>query len=301
LPAKPTIGASIPTQPLVPQPKKDAPTISLSLKVVLQNLPAFQLNGDVGAVSNEGRVAFPLALIEPQLASGRVSIAPDLFQAALPAEHRALFQIDVQKTSVALPLEEVLRNLPPSVLKLRDDQEQLTHNKDFETPFLAKAQEDARRFGPTSDPTENVLKKSEKKSPAEPLAAKLPADKIDPKKIVSQANALPGVKTCAITFSDGLIFAGELPEEVQADGLYAMAPSLLRRIAQHLRETKLGQLVAMTLYTSDSAISFFARGDICLTALHDISLAPEIRTLLAELIEKLSKTYAQPEKSNVDH
>ncbi len=255
----------------------------------------------MGAVSGEVRIAFPLALIEPQLASGRVSIAPDLFQAALPAEHRALFQIDVHKTSVALPLEEVLKNLPATVLKLRDDQEEPTLNKDFETPFLAKAQEDARRFSPTPDAAVDVLKKPEKKSPAEPVEAKSPADKIDPKKIVSQANALPGVKACAITFSDGLIFAGELPEEVKADGLCAMAPSLLQRITQHVRETKLGQLVAMTLYTSDSAVSFFARGDVCLTALHDTSLAPETRTHLAEFVEKLSKTYAQPEKSNVDH
>jgi predicted regulator of Ras-like GTPase activity (Roadblock/LC7/MglB family) len=294
-----TVEASTP--PGVPQSKQDAPTISLSLKAVLQNLPAFQSNCDVSGVSGEVQIAFPLALIEPQLASGRVSIAPDVFQAALPAEHRALFQIDVHKTSVVLPLEEVLKNLPATVLKLRDDQEQLTLDKDFETPFLAKAHEDARRFDSRPEPIKNAPEKPGKKPSAELTEAKSTIEKIDPKKIVSQANALPGVKACAITLSDGLTFAGELPEEVNADGLCAMAPPMLERIAQHLRDTKLGQLVAMTLYASNSAISFFARGDVCLTALHDTSLATETRAHLAEFVEKLSKTYAQPEKSNVDH
>jgi len=126
-------------------------------------------------------------------------------------------------------------------------------------------------------------------------------EKVDPKEIVAQANALAGINACAITFSDGLSLAGELPQQVEADGLTAMAPSMLERIVQHVHETKLGELVAMTLYAKNSAVSFFARGNVCLTALHDSPLAPEIRTRLAELVEKLSKTYAQPESQNVDY
>jgi hypothetical protein len=59
--------------------------------------------------------------------------------------------------------------------------------------------------------------------------------------------------------------------------------------------------VAMTLYASDSAVSFFAKGSVCLTAVRENSLTPETRTQLADLVEKLSKTYTQPESSNVDH
>jgi hypothetical protein len=98
-----------------------------------------------------------------------------------------------------------------------------------------------------------------------------------------------------------LSLAGGLPDEVEADGLAAMAPSMLERIAQHMHETKLGELVAVTLYASNSAISFLARGNVCLTALHDKPLTAEVRTSLADLVEKLSNTYAQPEKPNVDH
>src|SRR5947207_7226796 len=260
-------------------PAKDP--ITLSVKAVLQNLPAFQLNGDVGTVPEEERLTLPLALIEPQLASGRISIAPDVFEAALPEKHRGLFQADEVKTPVALPLEEVLKNLPATILKLRDDQEGFALDSDFETPFSVKAKEDARRFATDKAPAEK---------------------KVDPKEVVAQVSALPGVKACAITFSDGLGLAGELPEEIAVDGLSAMAPALVELIAQHVRETKIGSLVAVTLYASRSAVSFFAQGNICLTALHaEGSLLPQTRIQIAELVEKLSRIYAQSESPHVDH
>jgi len=276
-------------------PAKDEMPITLSLKVVLQNLPRFQLNGDVSAVSAEDRLTLPLRLIETQLASGRVSISPDVFQAALPEKHRDLFEIDEAKTPVALPLEEVLKNLPATILKLRDDQEGFALDTDFETPFSIKAKEDAQRFAVGKATEQPAV---EAKIDVTPAAEK----RIDPKEVVAQASALAGVKACAITFSDGLSLAGELPEKIAAQGLCAMAPAILERIAQHVRETKLGSLVAVTIYTSGSALSFFAQRNICMTALHaEGSLPPQTRTQIAELVEKLSRTYAQPEAPHVDH
>jgi predicted regulator of Ras-like GTPase activity (Roadblock/LC7/MglB family) len=299
-PPTPTVGASSsPKPPVISESPKDVRTISFSLKAVLRNLPTFQLRGDAGDVSADARIAFPLPLIEPQLAGGRVSIAPEVFEAALPAEHRDLFQVDVARTPVALPLEEVLKNLPATVLKLRDDQEHVTLDRDFETPFLAKAQEDALRFAATDESTEETGESM--KQQAKLVEATPAIEKVDPKNVVLQANRLAGVKACAITFSDGLSLAGDLPGKFEADGLCAMAPSLLQRLGQHLKATKLGQLVAMTLYANDAAISFFARGNVCLTAIHDSSLAPDIRARLAELTEKLSHTYTQSESPNVDH
>ena len=289
-------------------PAKDP--ITLSLKAVLQNLPAFQLNGDVGTVSNEARLTLPLALIEPQLASGRVSIAPDVFEAALPEKHRGLFQADEVKTPVALPLEEVLKNLPATILKLRDDQEGFTLDTDFETPFSAKAKEDARRFATDKASTEKIPDQATEQPKIDPPSlgygaagiAPLAEKKVDPKEVVAQVSALPGVRACAITFSDGLSLAGELPGEIAAEGLSAMAPALVKRIAQHVRETKIGSLVAVTLYASRSAVSFFAQGNICLAAVHaEGSLLAQTRTQIAELVEKLSRVYAQSETPHVDH
>ena len=296
--------SSTPKPKTTSAPAKDETPITMSLKVVLQNLPAFQLDGDVSTVSDEDRLTLPLALVETQLASGRISVAPEIFQAALPEKHRALFQLDEAKTPVALPLEEVLKNLPATILKLRDDQEHFALDTDFETPFSIKAKEDAQRLAADKALPEKIAGKApeesvvETKIDIEPAAQK----KADPKEVVSEVSALPGVKACAITFSDGLSLAGELPEEVAAEGLCAMAPALLERIDQHVGETTLGSLTAVTLYTSGSALSFFAHGNICLTALHtEGSLLPKTRTQIADLVEKLSRTYAQPEKPHVDH
>jgi predicted regulator of Ras-like GTPase activity (Roadblock/LC7/MglB family) len=262
------------------------------------------LDGDVGTVLDEDRVTLPLALVETQLASGRISIAPEIFQAALPEKHRGLFQIDEAKTAVGLPLEEVLKNLPATILKLRDDQEDFALDTDFETPFSIKAKEDAQRLAVDKAPAEKISDKTTEQSVAEPKIDIEAAveNKVDPKEIVAQASGLPGVKACAITFSDGLSLAGELPEEIAAEGLCAMAPGLLERVGQHVRETKLGPLVALTLYTSGSAVSFFAQRNICLTALHaEVSLSLETRTQISELVEKLSRTYAKTETPHVDH
>jgi predicted regulator of Ras-like GTPase activity (Roadblock/LC7/MglB family) len=296
--------SSAPKPETTSAPAKDETPIALSLKVVLQNLPAFQLDGDIGTVSDEDRLTLPIALIEAQLASGRISIAPEIFQAALPEKHRGLFQVDEAKTPVALPLEEVLKNLPATILKLRDDQEGFALATDFETPFSIKAKEDAKRLAGDKAPVEKIADEAPEKSIVEAKIDIEPAaeKKVDPKAVVAEASALPGVKACAITFSDGLSLAGELPEETAAEGLCAMAPALLERIEQHVRETTLGSLTAVTLYTSGSALSFFAHGNICLTALHaEGSLLPKTRTQISELVEKLSRTYAQTEKPHVDH
>jgi len=297
-PAKPLVSKA----DAISAPGKEETPITLSLKAVLQNLPAFQLNGDVAAVSDEERLTLPLALIETQLASGRISIPPDVFQAALPEKHRNLFEIDEAETPVALPLEEVLKNLPATILKLRDDQEGFAFDTDFETPFSIKAKEDAQRFAAGKAPGEKLSDKERAAVEPKVEIASVAEKKIDPKEVVAQTTALAGVKGCAITFSDGLSLAGELPKEIAAEGLCAMAPAILKRISQHVRETKLGSLVAVTLYTSGSAMSFFVQGNICLTALHaEGSLPPQTRTQIAELVEKLSRTYAQPETLHVDH
>jgi len=266
-----------------------AATITLALKPLLQNVPAFQLNGDPGTVAEDVRVQFPLALVEPQLASGRVVIPAKTFHEALPEPHRALFIVDPEETSVALPLAEVLKNLPDGVLKMRDDQENNFAEADFETPFSVKAKEDAERFQP---PVARISPK-----PVEP------EEKIDGKQVVARVCQLPGVKACEIMFPDGLSLAGNFPSEAGADGLCAMAPALLQRINAHMLESRLGPLDTMTLRSAHSAITFFMKGNICLAALHSDApaLAPETQAQVSELAEKLSRTFAQPETSHVDH
>jgi predicted regulator of Ras-like GTPase activity (Roadblock/LC7/MglB family) len=103
-------------------------------------------------------------------------------------------------------------------------------------------------------------------------------------------------------FPDGLSLAGNFPPEIGADGLCAVASTLLQRIDTHIRETRLGALTAVTLHSAASAITFFTNKNICLAALHgDGSLPQETRRQLGQLTEKLSRTFAQPEATHVDH
>jgi predicted regulator of Ras-like GTPase activity (Roadblock/LC7/MglB family) len=120
--------------------------------------------------------------------------------------------------------------------------------------------------------------------------------------MVMRASALPGVAGCSITFADGLILAGNLPKEVAAEGLCAMAPSLLQRIDKHMLDTGLGSLTGLTLHCAKSAFTFFMHGNICLGALHaDGEFSPETQSKLAEMAKQLSRTYAQTETGHVDH
>jgi predicted regulator of Ras-like GTPase activity (Roadblock/LC7/MglB family) len=277
-----------------------APTISLALKPLLQNVPAFQLNGDPNSIGDGARVAFPLALIKSQLGCGRVVIPPKTFCDALPKVHRSIFVVDPAETPVSLPLQEVLKNLPDGMLKLRDDQLRFFPRKDFETPIAIHAREDAKRFQP-SVPEVPTPKAAEPKVESETKAA--PSEKIDGKQVVASACQLDGVEACELMFPDGLSLAGNFPPEIGADGLCAMAPTLLQRVSAHTHETKLGSLVAMTAYCAQSVVTFFMKENICLAALHNdkATLKSETRARLDELAEKLSATFAQPEKSHVDH
>jgi hypothetical protein len=141
----------------------------------------------------------------------------------------------------------------------------------------------------------------ERKEPSGAVLAR--EEKLDAKSVIGRACALPGVAACAIAFADdGLTLAGSLPAELAADGLCAMAPSLLQKIDNHMRGTKLGLFTAMTLHCAQWPLTFFIHGNICLTALHaGGELASETRAELARITQELSRTYPQPGPSHVDH
>ena len=299
-------------------------TIKLGLKSILQALPAFQLSGDTKEVPEDVRIEFPFSLIESQLATGRVALTPKVFEELLPQGYRHLFSAKEPDTLVALPLDEVLKNLPGTSLRLRDDQEENEVARlNFNTPFSAKAEEDAKRLKIDSGPIakqssasppgavstapettvatpESVVIAPEKKG--SPEVAPVAEEKFNAKSAVAQAIKLPGVSACSVAFADGLSLAGNLPEGLGAEGLCAMAPSLLQRIEDYMADTKLGGLNAMTLHCVKSPLTFFRRGNICLSVLHSAEgLTAEIREQLGRMAQELSQIYSQPEVSHVDH
>ena len=296
---EPTAEPEFTPPPRASRETKDERKVALALDVVLQNIPAFQLSGSSIDVPSDVRIEFPLSLVQPQLATGRIAIPPRTFQAALPLQYRELFVIDAADTPVLLPLQEVLKNLPTAALQMREDQVEAEAGEAFETPFSIKAKEDAERFKASAAP----ISKPEGTPASSTVPEKIDTEqKIDAKEMVVRVSALPGVAACSITFADGLILAGNLPADIAAEGLCAMAPSLLQRIEKHMLDTGLGSLTGLTLHCAKSALTFYMHGNICLGALHaGGDFPPETQNKLAEMAKTLSRTYAQTETAHVDH
>lgn len=306
---------------------KPEKTIALALQPILQGLPPFQLGGDPGSVPAETQIDLPFSLIEPQLASGRITLTPAVFEAALPQEYRGLFKNSEATGDVLLPLHEVLKNLPTASLRMREDQEEQEAGANFATPFSAKAEEDAKRFNlagktvaksivtPAAEPVVVVAQTPVAVTPVaavpaatapmevpldplirDPLQVALDTDeKLDAKGAVAHLNKLEGVKSCALMFGDGLGLAGCLPPEYKVDGLCAMAPSLLQRVENHMVETNLGPLQGMTLSCVKGAVTFFMHENLCLAALHASGeLTSEVREKLARVVHELSRKYSHP-------
>jgi len=330
------------------------------LRPILASLPPMQVAGDVGSVPADAKISFQMALIAPQLATGKVVISPKDFHAALPEQYRGLFLHDAVEAPVPLSLPDVLANLPGDSLRVREDQEVATHDEMFETPFSAKAKEDAERFArrqgtvlPAAAPAEPEVAKAEvpkvtippQQAPsvarvetAGPRVSKMPAPKVeaprvevsapvehfgviptaigeistptpaeapakfDAKAAIALACALPGVASCSVIFADGLIIAGNIPQEMHMEGLSALAPTMLKKLQKHMCETQLGPLSCMTVHGERSPVTFFSAGNLCLTAVHNgAELSGESRRELSRITQELSHTYPQVETSHVNH
>jgi predicted regulator of Ras-like GTPase activity (Roadblock/LC7/MglB family) len=303
----------------------DGPRVRLLLRSVLRGLLPSQLTGRIDDVPETAAIEIPFSIIEPQLSLGRIAVSPTQFKASLPEEYHSLLKIEEIELPVALPLEEVLQSLPGESLQLRDDQEEIEVTEVFETPFSAKAAEDAARMKVSSDPIakpaaglaagvghcgrEN-LDSDAAVEDVTPQGAPIPStasartalqvafdtdESLDAKSIVAHASRLPGVSSCAIVFSDGLSLAGNIPAQYEAEALCALAPSIVRRIDDQMIGASLGPLNGMTLYCAKTPVSFFAHGNICLAALHSAdALGAEIRARLSCVVRELAQMYAQP-------
>jgi predicted regulator of Ras-like GTPase activity (Roadblock/LC7/MglB family) len=322
--------AATPTQ----SPESSEAMVTLSLRPILESLPPIQIAGDVSSVPADTKISFRFALIAPQLASGKVVIQPKDFHSALPTEHRDLFLPEAIDVPVQLSLPDVLANLPGNALQMREDQEIVTQDEIFETPFSTKAAEDAKRFesggkedvAPAVPVQKQVAEKPADRStqtsrPAQiaagepakvesaPAARSMPPETVavvesrfDAREAVAKASALAGVGSCSIIFADGLSIAGNIPGEMHVDGLSAVAPTLLKKLEKHMLETQLGALTCLTVHGEKSPVTFFASGNICLTVVHDGSgLGEPTRRELATITQELSRTYAQPGTAHVDH
>jgi hypothetical protein len=303
----------IPPTPTNEEIGGDDKKISLALKPILQSLPVFELSGDPKEVPDEARIELSFSLIHSQLSSGRIAIAPELFERALPADSRRFFTAKNLQVPVLLPLQEVLKNLPPDALQMRGDQEVGEVGETIETPFSTTAAEDAKRFGqapkstPQPEPTIAVTEApvaatTPTVAAPEPPTVSAPTAQLDAKSMVRQVCALEGVSACSLSFSDGLSLAGNLPTHLGADAVCAIAPSLIERIQPHLSGSEIGGLAALTLHCTNSTLTFLKHSNVCLAALHkNGDITQEVRTELHRLLVELSRTYSQTKTSHVDN
>lgn len=289
--------------------------IRLPLRTILREVAPFQLSGPIDDVAEGAMIELPFSIVEPQLSLGRIAISPAQFQAALPEEYRAIFKIEDPETPIALPLQDVLQNLPNESLELRDDQEAPEVVSLFETPFSQKAAEDATRLkglpAPIAKPAVTSDAVKPVAAPASPVkVAPAPAstvrtafqvifdtdEALDAKGVVARVSRLPGVSACAIVCSDGLSLAGDIPSDFGVDALCAIAPSIMKKIGEQLGATNLGSLAGLTLFCANATVTFFGHKNICLATLHKTGeeIAPEIRDRLNRVAEELARTYAQP-------
>ncbi len=301
---------------------ENGPRLQIPLRAVLRGIPPFQLTGPIDHVPEDAVIELPFAIVQPQLSLGRVAISPAQFHAAMPAEYRALYTLDEGGVPVSLPLPEILRNLPNESLQIRIDQEEVEVAEVYETPFSQKAAEDAARMktpvGPIAKPAfvfapsvkdVDDADAMEKSAPApgatlpntrNPLQVALDTDDIlDAKSAVAHASRLPGVKACAVVFSDGLSLAGNIPDVYETDALCAMAPEIMKRMADQMNGVNLGDLRSVTLFCEKAPVSLFAHQNICLAVLHATSsLTDEVRVRLSRTTQELAQMYAQPQLSH---
>ena len=154
--------------------------------------------------------------------------------------------------------------------------------------------------------TEPVASEAESKAPEDKAASgdQPPVDsakkddlaaaeaKSNAKEFVLRASCLPGVAACSISFADGLSMAGNFPPGLGADGLCAVAPSVLQKMEKHMLETSLGDLSAMTLHCRKNSLTFFMQGNICMTVLHsDLKLEQVVQEQLADMTKELAKIF----------
>jgi predicted regulator of Ras-like GTPase activity (Roadblock/LC7/MglB family) len=168
----------------------------------------------------------------------------------------------------------------------------------------AEARVEARKVSVPALPKVEPPKVAAPRVQAPVLAAKPTQEtpKFDAKAAIAQACALAGVSTCSVIFADGLIIAGNIPDDMHMEGLSAVAPTMLKKLEKHMCETQLGPLTCLTVHGEKSPVTFFSAGNLCLTAVHNgTELSAESRRELSRITQELSRTYPQLEAAHVNH
>ena len=268
--------------------------VLLPLQEVLQHLPTSALtmrhDQEHEEVVNYFETPFSRHAAEDQQRLGKAEGAESK-PVTVPAAETA--KAESAETKESAPAEAPKSETTPSL--------------NLEKPAAPKPGEPEKKISTEEKKSEPAAAKSEElKAPAatgtkkDDLAAA--EAKSNAKEFVLRASCLPGIAACAISFADGLTMAGNFPPGLGADGLCAVAPSVLQKMEKHMLDGDLGELTAMTLHCSKHPMTFFMKGNVCLTVLHaDQQLEQVTREQLADMTKELAQIFSQPETIHVDH
>jgi hypothetical protein len=131
-------------------------TVRVALGPIIKNLPPELQPSEPNALADKhgATIELPLALINSQLANGRVTIPFSTLLQSLPEELRSHFSHGDTTAEVAIPIKEILHDYPQDLLRPRADQEPEEVLPAISTPFTGPAKEDTERFAHTPEQAE---------------------------------------------------------------------------------------------------------------------------------------------------
>jgi hypothetical protein len=302
--------------------------LRIALSPILRQLPP-ELNRAAlhHVAGSNSEIELPLALIQPQLPNGRVTVPLPIFLEALPEAVRNAFGEVDRSTQVTIPLKEIFRHLPGDALPLRADQEVDEVRDPIDTPFTTPAREDADRFrnatgiteqpekeftqleSDRSDKSEQVAAQPDTPAPPAPVVATktepdfsslqtifLTDERLDLPTIVNKISTLPGLHSALLYTADGGRLSGAIGDEPFERATLTLFPTLFREVKDRLDERECAGLETLTFCWRQEQISVFSDGRLCLSVRHSRRpFKPGVREKLSLIFSRLAEALSSSE------
>lgn len=275
--------------------------IKLRLQPILTDFPPqLEPPGIQSLIPTQAEISLPLGLIQSQLAHGRVVVPAETFRNALPVDLKTYFEAIDPTAEIPIPLQEIFSRLPPTAIRLREDQEIDRPEEAISTPFGEHADEDAKRFsqpavetdGPASEPPHSTDEppKVAVESDSKRLQAIFTTEEpLNLAKTIQMVAELPGLRSCILSTTDGIKLAGNFGDTGQEKKVSTSLPELFQWAESKLEALHAGALETITLCYGLQQLSTFVHGKLCLTVLHDNRpFKPGVREKIQAVINELA-------------
>jgi predicted regulator of Ras-like GTPase activity (Roadblock/LC7/MglB family) len=274
--------ASVPPPAAQVPPEEPQPTFSILLKDLAENWPNEIKSEMVKTGILNAVVPLPLPFVEPGLKRGRVTMtwkdlrtlikpnspaspsddldldlplkviapaflaaqrklsAPSQSKVAVSEEIPNLFFGFPQPESVSPPVTPVFRPNPLPATPDAYSQSSIPAAQNPQNPNVQKVADTnlfaASKNGGSTEDDSSLFQR--KPLPATDFLSR----QMQPKDVVVEAMALPGVAGAVVALADGLRVASEVPAEFNADTVAAFLPQIYERVNQSTRELRMGTL-----------------------------------------------------------